>query len=48
MIDASQLPRVPNEVLQQEQQDLEYARAPAAPVAGSAPVRPQAPARAGR
>lgn len=41
MIDASKLPRVPNEVLQkQQQQPVEYARAPQAsgvPVGSSRP-----------
>lgn len=40
MIDASQLPRVPAEVLQNEQQVVVYARAPAG--SHQAPVRPEA------
>lgn len=41
MIDASQLPRVPAEVLQEEQQQVvQYARAPAG--SHHAPVRPEA------
>jgi hypothetical protein len=41
MIDASQMPRVPSEVLQQEQQQVaEYARAPLGSHQG--PVRPTA------
>jgi len=48
MIDASQLPRVPSEVLQQEQQAAEYVRAPAAPGGTSGPLRPEATQRATR
>lgn len=49
MIDASKLPRVPNELLQQEQQRAAgYARAPAAPGESSAPVRPDATQRGER
>jgi hypothetical protein len=41
MIDASQLPRVPSEVLQQDQQQaVQYARAPAG--SHQAPLRPAA------
>jgi hypothetical protein len=41
MIDASQMPRVPSEVLQQEQEQAAgYVRAPAAPGGTSGPLRP--------
>lgn len=42
MIDASKLPRVPNEVLQKEKQRPEYARAPEAPGAPVGAGRPPA------
>ncbi|MDN4040189.1 hypothetical protein [Massilia sp. YIM B02443] len=43
MIDASQMPRVPSEVLQQEQQQAaEYVRAPVAAGADSGAGRPPA------
>jgi hypothetical protein len=43
MIDASKLPRVPNEVLQkQEQQPVEYVRAPVATGTPVIPGRPPA------
>ena len=46
MIDASQLPRVPSEVLQKDQQQVaEYARAPAAPGTTFGPLRPDATQR---
>lgn len=49
MIDASQMPRVPSEVLQQEQQQAaEYVRAPAAPGGTSGPLRPEATQRTTR
>jgi len=48
MIDASQMPRVPSEVLQQEQQAAGYARAPAVPGGSSGPLRPEATQRTAR
>lgn len=42
MIDASQMPRVPSEVLQQEQQAAEYVRAPVATGADTGTGRPPA------
>jgi len=48
MIDASQLPRVPSDVLQKEQQAAEYARAPLAPGGYTAPLRPEATQRTDR
>ncbi|MFC3470157.1 hypothetical protein ACFOHT_09850 [Massilia oculi] len=43
MIDASKLPRVPNEVLQKQQQNaVEYARAPQASGAPAGSGRPPA------
>jgi len=42
MIDASQMPRVPSELLQQEQQAAEYVRAPVATGAAPGAGRPPA------
>jgi len=44
MIDASQMPRVPSELLQQEQQAAEYVRAPVAAGARAAPGAGRPPA----